>query len=173
IKRGKDLFVGYKNYKINKDPTYLTFEDVYEKIKADKNTPKIQLSEKFWESYQQILNKSEHIPRIKTYAQSRESKAFNLLNYILRIDDERLKEHKKFISNLIEDIREFGTLSEYTLSLIIEWEKHLKDIDKLSQEIKKLKEEMGEDFLEKTRKYAKDTVEEIIIAIENQKEEIK
>ncbi len=173
IKRGKDLFVGYKNYKINKDPIYLTFEDVYEKIKAEKNTPKIQLSEKFWESYQQILNKSEHILRIKTYAQSREMKAFNLLNYILRMDDERLKEHKKFISDLIEDIREFGTLSEYTLSLIIEWEKHLKDIDKLSQEIKKLKEEMGEDFLEKTRKYAKDTVEEIIIAIENQKEEIK
>lgn len=173
IKRGKDLFVGYKNYELNKTPLYLTFEDVYEKIKADKNTPKIQLSDNFWESYHQILNKSEYSTRIKTIAQSRENKAFNLLNSILRMEDEKLKGHKKFISDLIEDIREFGTLSEYTLSLIIEWEKYLKDIDKLSQEIKKLKEEMGEDFLEKIKKYAKENMEEIIIAIENQKKVIK
>jgi uncharacterized ferredoxin-like protein len=71
---------------------------------------------------------------------------------------------------LIEDIREYGTLSDYLWTEIVSLETFLKkgEIDKIADALKKLKEEIGEDFLEKIKERLKSLDKEIIIALENQ-----
>lgn len=167
IKKGKDLFVGYKNYN-EKQPLAVTFEEVYEKIQATAETTSLPLTENFWLHYHQVLDKSAYFRRTPPKANEISTQAFNLLNTILSIENEKLKPYRKFISDLIEDIKSYGTLSEYILSEIVEWKTELEKIDALTEKVAKLCEELGEDFLEKAQKHLKGISEEVIIAIENQ-----
>jgi len=165
VRKGNNLFVAYHPYN-EKLPRVTSFEEVYEKIKADPDTPRLEWSENFWNSYHLILEKQFEKPYVKRGKDLNE-KAYNFLNNILKIEVPELKPYRKFISDLIEDLRSFGTLSEYTLSEIVSWENLLNDTEKLSQAIQKLKDELGEDFLEKIQSLKKSGDEEIIIAIEN------
>ena len=167
VKKGKDLFVGYKNY-CEKQPSAVSFEEVYEKIKAVPDTPSLPLSENFWENYYRVFEKTAYT-RFQQRGNDLAQKALNLLETILNMEDKRLKQYRKFISNLLEDVRFYGTLSEYTLSEIVKWESYLKNIDKLTENISILKGELGEDFLDRAQRFLKGLSEEVIIAIENQK----
>lgn len=166
IKRGKDLFVGYKNY-AEKQPIASTFEEVHEKIRAKSETQALPLSENFWIHYHQLLDKTAYFKKTPTRANDLSIKASNLLNSILNIENDLLKQHRKFISDLLEDIKYYGTLSEYILSEIVEWEKDLEKVEILVDKILALKEELGEDFIEKIQKKIGVLSEEVIIAIEN------
>lgn len=166
IKKNKDLFVGYKDY-TEKQPVSKTFEEVYEKVIAKKDAEKLQLSEDFWRNYQAILDKNAYKRFYSSRGRSVKDKAYNLLNSLLQIEDEEkrklIKPYEKFISNIIEDIRDFGTLSEYTLSQIANWEDLT--IEEIIPKLEELKNLIGEDFLEKVN--LNNHKEEIIIAIEN------
>ncbi|MGB9811054.1 MAG: helicase-related protein [Dictyoglomus turgidum] len=166
VKKGKDLFVGYKNYK-DKSPQAVSFEKVYEKIKAEKDEEGLNLSDHFWENYHQILEKEDFIkPRCESSNDSW-AKAYSILTTLIENKDEKLNPYKKFISDILEDIREYRTLSEYVISEINSLSEKLDDIDKIVEKLSELKSEIGEDFLEKTLKFFKNHREEIIIAIEN------
>lgn len=168
IKKGKDLFVGYKNYE-ERQPKSVTFEEVYEKIIAQKEEKALPLSDKFWENYNLILDQTAYKKYSTSRGQSIKDKAYNMLNYLLQEEDEekriKIKPYEKFISDLIEDIRSFGTLSEYTLNQIADLEN--KELDKIIEELEKLKKLIGEDFLDKVLENIKNHKEEVIIAIEN------
>ncbi|ACI19140.1 helicase-related protein [Dictyoglomus thermophilum] len=168
IKKGKDLFVGYKNYE-EKQPKSVTFEEVYEKIIAQKEEKALPLSDNFWTNYNLILDQTAYKKYSTSRGQSIKEKAYNMLNFLLQEEDEekriKIKPYEKFISNLIEDIRSFGTLSEYTLNQIADLEN--KELDKIIEELEKLKKLIGEDFLDKVLENIKSHKEEIIIAIEN------
>ena len=71
---------------------------------------------------------------------------------------------------LREDIIDYGTLSDYTLRRIANLE-NSDDINrkKAILEISAMKDELGEDYLQKEKERQKDLSKEIIIAIENQK----
>jgi superfamily II DNA or RNA helicase len=170
IKKGKDLFVSYKDYR-KAIPEAVSFEKVIEKVRCEKDEPALPLSSDFWDHYDQILNE-----RI-AYQKSRQlkpnelsNKAFNLLNTLLKLEAEQIKPLVPFIHSLIEDIREYGTLSDYVWAEIVSLETFLKkgEIDKIADALKKLKEDIGEDFLEKIKERLKSLDKEIIIAIENQ-----
>jgi hypothetical protein len=112
-----------------------------------------------------------------TYPKSRQlkpnelsNKAFNLLNSLLKLEADQIKPLIPFIHSLIEDIREYGTLSEYVWEKIVSLEPFLNigDIDRIVDELSKLREKIGEDFLEKIKERLKSLDKEIIIAIENQ-----
>ena len=165
IKKQDDIFVAHHPYN-EKLPRITTFEKVYENIKAVPSTPRVELSENFWKSYNLILDKHFSKDYIKAGRKLR-NKAYNLLQNILKIDDKTLVPHRRFISDLIEDLRSFSTLSEYTVSKIVSWEKNLNNITELANEIQELKIELGEDFLDKVQSITKSEDEEIIIAIEN------
>lgn len=172
IKRGKDIFVGYKNYN-EKNPSVKTFEEVYEKVKATPEDKSLNLSDSFWKNYHQVLDKGRYQRTSPKRSNETSVKAANLLSTLIGMDNvEKLKPYKKFISDLLEDIRSFGTLSEYALSEIVDWEEYLKNqrIDELVKEIEKLREQIGDDFIERIGKHIKEEDGEIIIAIENQKE---
>jgi superfamily II DNA or RNA helicase len=170
VKKGKDLFVSYKDYR-KAIPEAVSFEKVIEKVRCEKDEVALPLSSDFWEHYDQIINEK------MTYSKSRQikpnelsNKAFNLLNTLLKLEAEQIKTFIPFIHSLIEDIREYGTLSDYVWAEIVSLETFLKkgEIDKIADALKKLKEEIGEDFLEKIKERLKSLDKEIIIAIENQ-----
>lgn len=168
IKKNKDLFVGYKDY-LEKQPISSTFEEVYEKIIADKDEKSLPLSENFWRNYQLTLDKTAYKRLYIPKGKSLRDKAFNLLNFLLQEwggkENNLIGPYEKFISNLLEDIRSFGTLSDFTLSQIVEMEKM--SIEEKIKRLEELKDIIGEDFLEKID--LKNHAEEVIIAIENRK----
>lgn len=171
-KKGKDLFVGYKNYK-EKQPEPVTFEEIYERIIAQKDEEALPLSENFWENYNLTLEQTAYKRYSNSKGKSTKDKAYNMLNALLQEKDEdkraKLKPYEKFISDLMEDIRSLGTLSEYTLSQIAGLED--KGFNQILEELEKLKRLIGEDFLSKVLESIKNHKEEIIIAIENRNTE--
>lgn len=185
IKKRKDLFVGYHQYN-NKTAKTVTFEEVFEKIKATPEDEGLPLSDQFWKSYHQIIEKSSferHI--IRTSSKDLFEASNRTLKSILNLSFEELKPYYSFISDLLEDIREYHTLSEYILKEIADLEGFVKKIEEsksaedkkileetlnlLIKKLEKIKDEVGEDFLAKVERFLKDEPEEIIIAIENQK----
>jgi hypothetical protein len=94
----------------------------------------------------------------------------NLKTFLNRVQDERIFEHKNFLKTLLEDILDYGTLPDYTLRRIANLEsRDEQKINKSIKEIELLKEELGENYLEKEKSRQKDLIKEIIVAIENQK----
>ena len=76
-----------------------------------------------------------------------------------------------FLRTLREDIIDYGTLSDYTLRRIANMLNSDDNNRKRTiQEISSLKDELGEDYLQKEKDKQKDLSKEIIIAIENQVE---
>lgn len=170
VKKGEDLFVGYKSYEEDK-PHAVSFEEVYEKIVAKVEDQALPLSKAFWNNYIAVLEKSNYKPYSNYNSNKLSNKAINLLKTLLQNNSENLKSHYGFISSLLEDLTDYGTLSEYAISKIVEWEKYLNDDKKLIKAIEELKREIGEGFLKKAEEPIKGILEkeEVIVAIENQK----
>lgn len=170
IRKGKDIFVGFKDYKHDRPPMTITFQNAYDKIIAQPDTPSLQLSDYFWNSYHQILDTQDAFKFTHSSGQSIETKAYNVLRTILNLKNEKLSPYYKFISDLIDDIQNFGTLSEFALQKIASWQTDESELDTLIDKIKELIDEIGENFLESVKNLP-DTEQQIIIAIENQKQE--
>jgi len=168
VKKGR-LFVYHKDY--NKDEILLkNLEDVLENIKPiDFNQKPLNLSDCFWGEYEKIKNFKE-TSRIRLTEQSVKQRAINNLKSMLLMEGiEELFPYKNFIRVILEDILDYGTLADYTLRRIANI-----DIKKNGvKEIKRLKEELGEDYLDKVKIKLKDTTREIIIAVENRIEGVE
>jgi superfamily II DNA/RNA helicase len=167
IRKGKDLFVGYKDYS-ERQPKTVSFEEVYEKIKATPETERLKMSKDFWSNYNIVCDKKAYIKR-KPRPKATEEKAFNLLNHL---KDKDIGELKSFVLALIKDIEEYSSLSEYIFQRIIKVEKHLDNIEEVKKELEEIKKEIGEDFIERIENQLKllDLEnQEVIIAVENQK----
>jgi len=186
IRRGKELFVGYKDYSQSM-PLEVSLEEVYEKIKSSPEEKGRELSPQFWEHYNQIL-RGPFTSLSPISDNSLESKARNMVETLLKMEE--LKEERKFLNALMEDLVEYQTLSEYALLEIVSWERLVKEIMKLKTEkpkskkpkemeklieelkskVRELKKELGEDFLQKTKARVREESKEVIIAVENQDE---
>jgi hypothetical protein len=149
-------------------PVEVSFEEVYEKIKASPEEKGRELSPEFWEHYQKVLSSHSFVIKRARSENSLESKAFNMVSTLLKMDE--LKEERKFLNALMEDLTEYQTLPEYVLSEITSWETVLNKPEELKKKIQELKADLGEDFLEKTKARFKEESQEVIIAVENQHE---
>jgi len=166
IRKGKDLFVGYKDY-AERQPKTASFEEVYEKIKATVETERLKVSKDFWSNYKIVFDKKAYIKR-KPKPGATEEKAFNLLNDLKNKD---IGELRSFVLALIKDIEEYSSLSEYILQRVVKIEKYLDNIEKVKKELEEIKKEIGEDFIERVESQLKllDLEnQEVIIAVENQ-----
>jgi len=171
IRQGKDLFVGYKDY-AEKQPKTVSFEEVYERIKATPETERLKISKDFWSHYDIVFDKKAYTKR-KTSQRDTEIKAHNLLNHL---KDKDIGELRSFVLALIKDIEEYSSLSEYILKRIIKIENHLDSIEKVKKELEEIKKEIGEDFIERVENQLKllDLEnQEVIIAVENQELDLK
>jgi superfamily II DNA or RNA helicase len=167
IRKGKDLFVGYKDY-TEKQPKTVSFEEVYEKIKATPETERLKVSKDFWSNYKIVFDKKAYIKR-KPKSRTIEEDALNLLNDLKNRD---VGELRSFVLALIKDIEEYSSLSEYILQRIVKIEKHLDNIEEVKKELEEIKKEIGEDFIERVESQLKllDLEnQEVIMAVENQK----
>jgi hypothetical protein len=71
---------------------------------------------------------------------------------------------------LKEDIQDYGTLPEYTLKTIADWNNNDKpNFTYITKELEKLSRTLGKDYLNKVKFSLKVYEPQIIVAIENQK----
>ena len=169
IKKGEDLFVGYKSYE-EKMPRAISFEEAYEKIVTNPEEKALPLSKDFWENYVAVLEKSKYKYASNSNPNKLTNKAINLLKTLLQSKSQNLTAYYNFIASLLEDLMHYRTLSEYAVGKIVEWEKYINDDEKLIEAIEELRREIGENFIEEALKPLRGILEkeEVIIAIENQ-----
>jgi superfamily II DNA/RNA helicase len=165
IKKGKNLFVNYRNYSDKKSET-VSFEEIYEKIKADENEKPLNKSEKFWEIYEELKNyKNNELYR--TTSNDPEEKARRMLKTLLQKPEiQNNEELQTFVRNLIKDIEDYGTIPVFTLKEISNLK--IDKVDEYINYLKNLKDELGgENFIENYANKLKKQEKEILIAIEN------
>jgi len=163
IKRGR-LFIHHKRY--SKDNPVLTnIEDIYERIKTKRDEPAIPLSNRFWDEYESLKNIKD-ITKIRLTEQSLQQKAINMLKGL--INNQNIPElipHKDFLRMLLEDLLEYGTLSDYTLRRIVNLD--MQNLSSALKEIERLRRTLGDDYLYREKERLRELAKEIIIAIEN------
>ncbi|MEO0281678.1 MAG: C-terminal helicase domain-containing protein, partial [candidate division WOR-3 bacterium] len=164
IKKGRLFINSIKDFE---NPEQMTFEEAFEKIKCSPNEKSIELSEKFWEKYDKIKNFKETEKPLPE--KSNEQQAINVLKKLKSNQNDKILEYHSFIKMLLEDIVDYGTLSSYTLRRIANLETDESKIEKTIEELKKLKDELGENYLEYEKKKYIEESKEIIVAIENRK----
>ena len=127
------------------------------------------MSNEFWKYYEQVKNYKEYQSGLVSENSLEQQALFNIKTIIANPWQDILP-HLDFIRTLREDIVDYGTLSDYTLRRIANMET-VNDAGKQKTvaEVVVLKQELGEDYLQKEKGRQKDIEKEIIIAIENQK----
>lgn len=145
-----------------------SLEEVLEKIQCQPVTTGLPIGEQFWEIYEKVKISLEKEPyAVKMTNIERE--ALTNLDYLLKYGkSEALAGNKSFLRTLREDILDYGTLSSYTLRRIANLKSSNLSIDQIIAEVERLRNELGEDYLEKEKARLKDLNKEIIIAIHNQ-----
>lgn len=143
---------------------------MFDNIICDKEEKLLKFSDRAWDVYENVKNFKEY--RISPISeQSLEQKAIiNLKSLINIVQHEEIMPHKDFLRTVLEDVIDYGTLSDYTLRRISNLERG--DDKKIKSTVKEIdaikKESGGADYLQKEKDRQKDLSKEIIIAIENQ-----
>jgi len=151
------------------EPENLLLDDVIPDIRCKYDEEAIELSENFWDAYEKIKVFKEKTTSLTE--QSLERRALNNLKTLLLANFEIIKTVRDFIRTLIEDINGYGTLPDYTLRRIGSLELSGDDLKKAVEDISKLRQELGEDYLKKEKQKIQGLKKEIIIAIENRRME--
>ncbi|WP_456324603.1 helicase-related protein [Desulfonauticus submarinus] len=146
------------------------FEDVFDRILCDYEEGRVDFSENFWELYDRVKEfKGIRVP--PNSEQSLEQRAINNLKTLIqKVNNPQLLELKPFLRMLLDDIKEYGTLPDYTLRRIANWGSlDEKKIAKIIDAIKSLRDELGESYLKEEIEKQRELKREIIVAIENRK----
>jgi len=147
----------------------LPFEEVLKRIECQPETEHLPLSNDFWINYNLLKREAEKF----SYRQSQLSnseKAYNFLSFLVGVPDSDIQNWRSFILMLKEDIQIYGTLPEYTLKTIADWDNNGKpNFKHITQELEKLSQALGNDYLNKVKFSLKEYEPQIIVAIENQK----
>jgi len=170
LKKGR-LYVHDAQYQEEGSVTInnITFEEAFPKISCEYSEETLEISEKFWQIYEEIKNFREY-QLGPTSEQSLELRALNnLKTLVYQRNEQEILDVKEFLKILLDDTLNYGTLPDYTMRKIANFEFNSKEgTEKTIQSIKDLKEELGMDYLEKEKNKQKNLDREIIVAIENQ-----
>jgi len=173
IKKGLGLFTrGILSN--DKKPEDLIFENTLELIECKKEEKAVPFSGSFWDSYYSVkeLKETSGTPSSEI---SIEKKALNNVTTLLQGKIQELESYLPFLRELREDILEYKTLSDYTLRRIANLNSLNKEkakIQKAKDELGKLQQELGADYLDKVKSKLGQLETEVIIAIENIKGQI-
>ncbi|MDD3563643.1 MAG: helicase, partial [Candidatus Cloacimonetes bacterium] len=130
-------------------------------------TAQLSLSESFWTSYQMLKEEAEKFSS-KQAQQSNSVNAFNLLSSHLQQEAPELLPWRAFIIMLREDIQDYGTLAEYTLRTISDWDNGGKlDYAHIAKELKILSRKLGKNYLKQVKESLKAYEQQVIVAVEN------
>lgn len=149
------------------DPLQLSFEEALPLIECIFETPKLPLGENFWAAYENAKQIKEDSSGAVSQREL-ETVAKNALQSAIRCPNSEVRQHQKFLETLLEDIRDYGTLADFTLRRISYLDLSSADKQKTAlKEIKALENELGRHYLDKEINRLRKTSKEIIIAIEN------
>ena len=167
IRKGK-LFSVCRNFiDENKQLIPLPIEEALNMIECNPDTKQLPLSKSFWKDYLMLKEEAEKFS-IKQSQQSNSVKAFNFLSSLLEQNVKELIPWRAFLIMLREDIENYGTLPEYTLKSICDWENRGKpDYQLIAQELEKLSKTLGKNYLKKVKDNLISYEQQIIVAIEN------
>jgi len=161
-----------KDYEKNSEIQEVTLEEIIDRIRCNFDEKAVELSNEFWDYYEEIKNSIEkdfNKKRLNNSDLSLEQKARNKIKTLLKSDLEQLKEYRDFLKTLLEDLTDYGTLPYYTLRRIanLESPENENKIQQIITKLEELKDELGENYLLKEIEKFKNIQKEIIIAIEN------
>lgn len=149
------------------------FDLVFDHIIACPEDPRQALSIDFWDRYEKTKNYKDPV-RIPPSDVSLEKKARNNLSTLISNPILDFESYLGFARMLLRDINDYKTLSEFTLrklaSLKTENPK-AKDIQNIQETFEKLMDDLGSQYLDKLISKLNEAKSEVIIAIENQKEQ--
>lgn len=170
LRKGRLYVYSVKYGEDEKDQIFpTTFEDMLGHIICDKEEKPLEFSDRAWDAYENVKNFKEY--RLGPMSeQSLEQKAIINLKFLINIvQNGEIIPHKDFLRMLLEDIIDYGTLSDYTLRRISNLESgDDKKIKLTIKEIDAIKKELGDvNYLQKEKDRQKYLSKEIIIAIEN------
>lgn len=144
--------------------------DALDHIRCQADTPREDLSSRFWPAYEAIKAHREHTPMPHS-EQSLIVKAENNLRSALEKHAADLQDDLPFIQTLLRDIKEFQTLPKYTLRRLtvveLNGEVSQKELERFRSELRMLRLSLGEDYLDRIEQRVKEFRSEIIIAVEN------
>jgi superfamily II DNA/RNA helicase len=144
-------------------PVPIHLEEAFPLIKCTPDEPRLSLSAEFWVQYEAI---KKHQPKHRggTNPNSLESKARNNLSYALtKLKSDDLEPYKPLIKTLIKDLKEYRTLSTYTLRRLSIVDLEFSNPSKWIDELKVLQAYFSNPLNSK-----ESIASEIIISIENQ-----
>jgi len=145
-------------------PFYTSFEDIFDRISCERDEKSLNWNtDIFWNVYKEIREFKDYQIN-PTNDGSLESKAINNLEFLINSSKETIIPLKNFLRKLREDILDFGTLADYTLRRIANFK------DDSFAVIEGLKKELGKNYLIKEKNSDVDRKKEIIIAIENRRQ---
>ncbi len=168
IRKGKLFSVSPDFTDENKQFIPLPIEDALLRIECTPETMQLPLSKSFWENYAMLKEEAVKFS-IKQSQQSNSAKAFNFLSSLLEQEISELVPWQPFLIMLRDDIENYGTLPEYTLKSICDWENGGKpDYNVIAKELEKLSKILGKNYLNKVKDSLKAYEQQVIVAIENQ-----
>lgn len=167
IKKGRLFCVSENHVDENEQLIPLPFEEAIKQIKCTPETEHLKLSPNFWETYKMLKTEAEKFS-FKESSQSNSVKAHNLLSDLIEKNRPELTDWQDFLIMLREDINEYGTLPDYTLKRICDWENGGEyNYDEIKKEIETLSETLGNKYLKKVKESLKAYEQHVIVAIEN------
>ncbi|HPK44199.1 MAG TPA: helicase-related protein, partial [Spirochaetota bacterium] len=147
-----------------------TLEEVVDRIACNIDEKALPIDERFWGAYEKVKVHKDKSSLPKSVL-SIQDRAKNKLQFILSNEcPEALQPYIPFLKQLKEDLIDYGTLSDYTLRRIANFNIDYNDATKLQElvnEIAALQQELGNDYLHKIKAKEDGLQKEIIIAIEN------
>jgi len=138
-------------------------------IECGIDEPRLKLSLNFWKSYEKTKNYSEVFKAAKSDI-SLEVKALNNLHSSLQFYKMEIEAYIPFIRMLIEDLRDYLTLSKYSIRRLATFDLQPNNPKALAELIKALdflKITLGENYLDTVKARIGSIKSEIIIAVEN------
>lgn len=152
------------------DVNSLLIEGALGDVACEPEEPRLSLSPYFWPAYEAVKAHREVI-RVPKSENALEVKAQNNLQSALRFYEDELTPYLPFIRTLIKDLREYKTLSKYTLRRLASVDLQ-PDTPQAVQEFQKelafVRGHLGDDYLEIIQSRLGSMDSEIIIAVENQ-----
>ncbi|MFC1965801.1 helicase-related protein [Chloroflexota bacterium] len=172
IKKGMGLFIRHIGSE-EKEPNEILMEEALPLIQCAKDEPALSRSDKFWEYYPAIkeLKEKTGVPSSEL---SVEKKAFSMVKALLVDTTEIYRPFQQLLLNLREDIEDYKTLSDYTLRRIAALDIKSTDTKKIEankEELAKLQDELGFDYLTRIKHKVGQLEKEVIVAVENIGEE--
>ncbi len=169
IKKGLGFYI--RNTQNGESVEEPSFEEVYSRVECLENEPRKKLSATFWDYYQKI-REFKYQTRQVVGEISLEGRARNNLNTLLNNPPTAFEKYLSFARTLLEDIIDYKTLSEFTLRRIANLNTNNpseRDTEKIINEFLKLKDDLGENYLDKIKYKLGSMQSEVIVAIENVK----